>query len=339
MNRSLSMKKIISVLLLLLILFLFNSIQTLTYYYTRIAGDIDFFDIPTHVMTYLNGLGSLGCTLLAWKWLGRLRIKKLKFAYAFLLTIPLFAVYTSLFHIAARAYYGGSTPVELLWTNFIFTLSFSHFYISGFTIAYLFFTENNNLKKELLASKYEMESMQLQMLKKNIEPHFLFNNLSVLSSLARKDASQVDGFIEDLADVYRYFLLHNTVDSVLLKDELAFLRKYIALTTKRFDTAYSIVLDIADEEGYIVPFALQIGLENAIKHNEGAASNPLRIELKRIGDTVTITNPIRPVEITSNTGLGLSNIAKRYQLLFGKAVKYGPQDHNFVVELPIINAK
>jgi sensor histidine kinase YesM len=69
--------------------------------------------------------------------------------------------------------------------------------------------------------------MQLQMLKKNMEPHFLFNNLSILSSLARKDLSQVDGFIEELADVYRYFLVHNAFDTVLLKDELVFLRKYI----------------------------------------------------------------------------------------------------------------
>lgn len=333
------MKKVLPILFLLLVLLLFNSIQTFTYYIVRIGGDIDFYDLPTHVTTYLSALGSLGVTLIAWKWLGRLQVKKLKFIYAFIITIPLFAIYTSVFHILVRAYYGGSTPLEMLWTNFIFTLSFSHFYVSGFTIAYLFFTETNTLKIELDKSKHEIESMQLQMLKKNIEPHFLFNNLSVLSSLVRKDASQADEFIEDLADVYRYFLLHNEVDHVLLKDELSFLRKYIALTIRRFDTAYTIVLQIEDEGGYIVPFALQICLENAIKHNEGSAVNPLLIELKRTGDMITVTNPIRPVEITTNTGLGLSNISKRYQLLFGEVLRYGPVNDNFVVEVPVIAAK
>jgi len=333
------MKKALSVILLLLVLFLFNALQTLTYYFTRIWGDIDFYDLPTHITTYLNALGSLGCTLIAWKYLGKWQVKKLKFIYAFLFTIPLFAVFTSIFHVLVRAYYGGSTSMEMLWTNFVFTLSFSHLYISGFTIAYLFFSETNALKEELALSHYELESLHLQMLTKNIEPHFLFNNLSILSSLARKDPSQVDEFIEDLADVYRYFLLHNTADSVSIKDELAFLKKYIALTTKRFGKAYSIELKINDMEGHIVPFALQIGLENAIKHNASNEDKPLSIVIERANNEIIISNPIRPIEITSNTGLGLSNVAKRYQLLFNKTFHYGPMDNNFIVKVPIITSK
>ena len=333
------MKKILSLLFLLLLLVLFNAFQVFNYYIVRINGDINFYDISTHITTFLYAIGSLGCTLLVWKWVSRFRVKKLKFIYVFLLTIPLFALFTSIVHIVVRAYYGGATPIEFLWNNFIFTLSFSHFYISGFTIAYLFFTETTTLKKELAESKYEIESMQLQMLKKNIEPHFLFNNLSILSSLTRKDADQADEFIENLADVYRYFLMHNSTNRVLLKDELLFLKKYMALTTKRFGKAYSILIKIDNENGYIVPFALQICLENAIKHNEGSGTDPLIITVKRAGDVITVTNPIRPVEISSNTGLGLSNIAKRYQLLFGKLLVYGSHNNIFVVELPVITDK
>ncbi|WP_343535400.1 histidine kinase [Pedobacter sp.] len=333
------MKKTLSIILLLLVLLLFNALQTLTYYFTRIWGDIDFYDIPTHVTTYLNALGALGCTLIAWKYLGKWQVKKLKFIYAFLFTIPLFAIFTSIFHILVRAYYGHPTSLDMLWTNFVFTLSFSHLYVSGFTIAYLFFSETNSLKEELALSHYELESMHLQMLTKNIEPHFLFNNLSILSSLTRKGSDQIDEFIEDLADVYRYFLLHNAADSVPIKDELAFLKKYIALTTKRFDKAYAIEIEIDDMEGDIVPFALQIAIENAIKHNEGSETNPLLIVIKRDNDSIIISNPIRPVEITSNTGLGLSNVSKRYQLLFNKVLHYGAVDHNFVVKVPVITRK
>ncbi|ASW73477.1 hypothetical protein IQ37_15560 [Chryseobacterium piperi] len=331
------MKKISSILFILLILALFNAFQVWIYYRVRLNGDINFYDIPGHITTFLYSLGSLCITLMVWNWLSTFGVRKLKFVYVFFLSIPLFAIYTSVIHIIIRTYYGGPTSFDLLWGNIIFTLSISHFYISGFTIAYLSFKETNTLTKELMESKYEIENMQLQTLKKNIEPHFLFNNLSILSSLARKDSSQVDEFIENFSDVYRYFLLHNSVDSVLLKDELAFLKKYIALTTKRFGGAYSIVLKIENEEGYIVPFALQICLENAIKHNEGSEESPLLIELKRTGDCISVTNPIRPVEISLNTGLGLSNITKRYQLLFGKTVTYQSLNNHFVVELPVIN--
>jgi LytS/YehU family sensor histidine kinase len=139
--------------------------------------------------------------------------------------------------------------------------------------------------------------------------------------------------------VYLYFLQHNATDSVKLKEELNFLEKYCALTTRRFDGAYSICSTIDNEEGYIIPFALQICLENAIKHNEGSETNPLKIEITREKDIIRITNPLRLVENTSNTGLGLSNITKRYQLLFNKELFFGTVNDTFVVEIPIIAIK
>jgi two-component system, LytTR family, sensor kinase len=333
------MKKILSVFLILFLLILFNGFQVLNYYITRISGDIDFNNIGTHIVTFFVSISSLISTLISWKWLSKMKVKRLKFMYAFLLTLPLFASFTSVIYVLARFSYGLSTPIEYLRNNLMFTLSFSHFYVSGFTIAYLFFNETNILEKELAKAKHEMESMQLQMLKKNMEPHFLFNNLSILSSLARKDLNQVDGFIEELADVYRYFLVHNAFDTVPLKEELTFLRKYISLTNRRFDTAYCVLLDIDNEDGFIIPFALQICLENAIKHNEGSPTNPLSIEIKRDGDIIRITNPIRLVENTFNTGLGLSNITKRHQFLFDRELFFGVVNDNFVVEVPIIQIK
>ncbi|MCL8538135.1 sensor histidine kinase [Chryseobacterium gallinarum] len=333
------MKKVLPILFILFLLALFNSFQVYNYYIVRINGDINFYDIPTHISTFLYSLGSFGITLMVWRYLGRLVASKLKFIYVFLSAIPLFGLYASIVYLMIRNYYGAPTSLEMLWGNFIFTLSLSHFYISGLTIAYLFFIETNELKERLMESKYEIENMQLQMLKKNIEPHFLFNNLSILSSLARKDVSHIDEFIENLADVYRYFLVHNAVDSVSLKEDLKFLKKYIALTTERFGNSYSIVLKIDDQEGDIIPFALQICLENAIKHNEGNEADPLVIEFIRNGDMITVRNQIRPVEMYSNTGLGLSNIAKRYDLIYGETLTYGPFNNYFIVELPVITNK
>lgn len=332
-------KKTLSVIVIILTLIVFNSIQALAYYLARIGGDIDFYNPITHISTFFIAVGSLVSTLFAWYLLSRFNKKKIKFVYTFVLSLPLFAIYTSIFHIVIRAYYGGVTTIEMLGFNFVFTISFSHFYISGFTIAYLFFDETNKLKKELVEKKYEIDSMQLQMLKKNIEPHFLFNNLSVLSSLARKDSSQIDAFIEELGDVYRYFLKHNATDSVKLNEELLFLHKYIALTTRRFDNAYIVTINIENEDGYIIPFALQICLENAIKHNEGNQTNPLKIDITREDNIIRITNPLRLIENSSNTGLGLSNITKRYQLLFDKELFIGIINDNFVVEIPVIAIK
>jgi two-component system LytT family sensor kinase len=329
-------KKTVSVLLVLVLLFLFNGFQILNYYLVRIYGDIDFNSISNHIVTYFVSISSLISTLISWKWSSRLRLKRLRFVYAFLLTLPLFVLFTSVIFILARASYGLGTSFEMLRFNLIFSLSFAHFYVSGLTIAYLFFKETNILEQELMKTKLEKENMELQMLKKNMEPHFLFNNLSILSSLARKDLSQVDGFIEELADVYRYFLVHNALDTVPLKEELSFLRKYISLTNRRFDTAYAIVLDVEEEDGFIVPFALQVCLENAIKHNEASTSNPLSIEIKREGSVIRITNPLRVIENTINTGLGLSNITKRYQFLFDRKLFVSVVNDNFVVEVPII---
>lgn len=330
------MKKIFSVILILVVLLIYNTFQTYQYFIVRVYGDISFHRFADHFVGYINALGSLCCTLLAWEWLRELKLKKLKLLYAFVLTMLLFAPYTSTLYILIRASFGDGTTLDQVWGNLIFSFSSSHFFVSGFTIAYLFFSESAQLNKELLQSKLELESMQLQLLKKNIEPHFLFNNLSVLSSLARKDSTQIDGFIEKLAEVYRYFLMHNEHEKVSLKKELQFLQKYIILTRQRFGNAYDIALSVDNEEGEIVPFALQTCIENAIKHNEGSSAMPLTITIKRVGDTISITNPIRPVAFVANTRTGLSNLSRRYQLIFKKEIRYGQEGDHFVVEIPVI---
>ncbi|HEU4497074.1 MAG TPA: histidine kinase [Flavobacterium sp.] len=330
------MKKIFYFILILVALILYTSFQTYVYYTTRVYGNISFYRFADHFFGYLDALGSLGCTLLAWKWLGRLKPKKKKFLYAFALSLLLFSPFTSVLYVSIRAYYGGSTSLEYLWGNLWFMFSFSHLFISGITIGYLFFKESALFQKELLQSKLELESLQLQLLKKNIEPHFLFNSLSILSSLARKDSAQIDGFIEKLAEVYRYFLLHNEHEKVSLKKELQFLQKYIVLTRHRFDNAYDIAVSIDNQEGEIVPFALQACIENAIKHNEASTALPLVIEIKRRESTLIVSNPIRPVAFRSNTGTGLWNLSRRYQLIFKKEIRYGQEGSRFAVEIPVI---
>jgi hypothetical protein len=107
------MKKIFSVVLILVVLLLYNTFQTYQYYVVKVEGNLDFYRFADHFFIYFDTLGSLGCTLLAWKWLAKLKPKKQKFLYAFALSLLLFIPYTSVIYAAVRAYYGGSTPLDM----------------------------------------------------------------------------------------------------------------------------------------------------------------------------------------------------------------------------------
>lgn len=232
--------------------------------------------------------------------------------------------------------YDLSTDFSMLVGNFVFTTVIFHLYISGLSLAYFYFEENAQTKIDLQNTEKEKEILQFKILQKNLEPHFLFNNLSVLSGLVKKNPNEVEGFIEDFSDVYRYYLKHNEKELVSLNEELEFLRKYISLMKKRFRTAYHFEIDIDNESGYILPFSLQLCVENAIKHNRGSEENPLQIKVTRNQEYIVVSNDFTPVDFTAGSGVGNQFLQKSYELNFGKKVNFRQTETLYTVEIPLI---
>ncbi len=181
---------------------------------------------------------------------------------------------------------------------------------------------------------------ELQLIKSQINPHFLFNNLNVLSALIMKDNQEANRFIEEFSKVYRYILSNHDKELVDLKSEINFIRPYLFLLQKRFADALVIDLDIREQphEQYIIPASLQMLIENAIKHNVVSRQRPLRIRVHSNGDhLLEVSNNLQSKQTKeASTGIGLQNIIKRYQLVSRRPVEIENNGQSFTVRLPLL---
>ena len=181
---------------------------------------------------------------------------------------------------------------------------------------------------------------ELQLVKSQINPHFLFNNLNVLAALVMKNNNEANRFIEEFSKVFRYILNNHEKELVDVKTELNYIKPYIFLLEKRFTEGLHISLDIPEsgEKFYIIPASLQMLIENAIKHNVVSKSRPLHIDVHLNGDnTLVVTNNLQPREtVDESTKIGLNNIIKRYLLVSGRNVEVFKSDEAFTVTLPLL---
>ena len=194
------------------------------------------------------------------------------------------------------------------------------------------YTEAQELKKVNLQS-------QLDSLKTQINPHFLFNNLNSLSALITTDAGQAERFLDELSSVYRYLLQQNSRDLCPLTDELSFIGAYFHLIKTRYGEGIFLETDI--ELRYttylIPPLTLQILFENAIKHNIISASHPLFIRLFTQGGTLYVENnlQLKKLVVPSNQ-IGLQNIMMKYKLLGHPSILVHQDEDKFLVGVPLI---
>ncbi|GAB3558590.1 sensor histidine kinase [Spirosoma fluminis] len=195
---------------------------------------------------------------------------------------------------------------------------------------------------QIRAERLEKENVQAQFaaLKSQVNPHFLFNSLSILSSLVHADADLSERFIDQLSRAYRYILEQKDNERVLLKTELEFIQAYRFLLNIRFENKFDVIINVpeADQTRYsIAPLTLQLLVENAVKHNRMSAREPLQVHIQLEGDCLVVQNNLqhRPQSETS-TGLGLQNIINRYTLLTDRPVWIGEVDGSFVVEIPLL---
>ncbi len=198
---------------------------------------------------------------------------------------------------------------------------------------------------QLRAERLEKENVQAQFaaLKSQVNPHFLFNSLSILSSLVHADAELSEKFIDQLSRAYRYILEQKDNERVLLKTELEFIQAYQFLLNIRFENKFDVVVNVpeADQSRYsIAPLTLQLLVENAVKHNRMSVKEPLRVQIGLDGDCLVVCNnrQLRP-QSEASTGVGLQNIINRYALLTDRPVWISENEESFVVKVPLLGER
>lgn len=173
-------------------------------------------------------------------------------------------------------------------------------------------------------------------LKAQLSPHFLFNTFNTLSSLTHEQ--QAKNYVDQMANVYRYLLDHHKHDVVELKRELDFTRSYLYIMQTRLEAALevSVQIDPAALSCSIPPLALQLLVENAVRHNIASTSRPLCICIRTHEGFLVVGNNLQPKHsLQASSGIGLTNISRRYQLLFGKEIQISMDEQFFTVKLPL----
>ena len=180
---------------------------------------------------------------------------------------------------------------------------------------------------------------QFKMLKNQVNPHFLFNSLNVLSSLAYQDAEKTNLFAKKLSSVYRYLLATHERPTVTLGEELDFVRSYLYLEQIRFGEALhmEIVRCSAEVLGrQVIPASIQMLVENAIKHNVCTHNAPLSISVAADDGGVVVTNNLQVRNYVNRSGTGLDNLRRQYAM-YGMVIEAGgTPDGRFVVTLPFV---
>ena len=188
--------------------------------------------------------------------------------------------------------------------------------------------------------KIEKEKAQYQLmtLKNQVNPHFLFNSLNTLASLAYTDANKTNFFAKKLSSVYRYFLTTSEKPSVTLAEEMTFVETYFQLEKIRFEESLQLRIRIpAEAQGKsVIPTSIQMLVENAIKHNINTEQSPLVIEITSSGNTITVSNNYQPRQNVKGNRMGLRNLRQQY-FLKGKAIHIEQSESTFAVTLQFIN--
>lgn len=210
----------------------------------------------------------------------------------------------------------------------------------GYTFGTLFFfyTEWANAIKREQKLTQEKLVFQYETLKKQVNPHFLFNSLNTLSSLVGKDAELSEIFIQKLSSVYRYILENMEKELVPVSTEIEFVNDYFYLQQIRDQQKIKLIVDVANmENAKIPPVSLQMLVENALKHNTSTKSNPLKIVIQNEGqDELIVSNKLqRKQQLDNSSKIGLKNLNERYKLILGRAIEIEEDAEEFAVKIPV----
>lgn len=259
-------------------------------------------------------------------------------AYLLYVFVVSFVITAMIELLGRRTFTLDDIPWQRLLAYTKFPMQISAF-ISFVLISRSFLLEWRKSAIEAEQLKTQRYAQQYQTLKDQLNPHFLFNSFNVLSNLVYENPDTAAKFIRQLSKIYRYVLEVQQEKLVKLSSELEFAENFLSLQKIRFEDGllYDIHVD-QQPDFYLPPLSLQMLLENAIKHNIASMADPLRIEIFREGNTLVIKNnlQLKSSLTEESTGIGLSNIRKRYELLSAEPVLIEENADFFIVKLPLL---
>lgn len=183
---------------------------------------------------------------------------------------------------------------------------------------------------------------ELEALKNQIDPHFMFNSLNTLSHLIETEPAKARLFADDLAEVYRYILRNKERDLVLWNEEITFAEQYFSLLRIRFGEGVRLQVErgAAERDDLLLPpISLQVLLENAIKHNDFSPKRPLTVSVELLGSSAVVSNGVRRKRTpVPSSGIGLANLNERYRLITRKDITVEQDGERFRVTLPLLSA-
>ena len=204
---------------------------------------------------------------------------------------------------------------------------------------WLWFRSSRKYVSKVLA-KSERTQYQYSQLKRQLNPHFLFNSLSILDYLVQEQQTErASDYIRKLANIYRYLLKQEEYDTIELAKELDFLHLYIDIMRERFLDGFEVEINIPQRNmgNKVIPCALQVLVENAFKHNTATPANRLHIRIWVESGKVVVSNNINHKQIAPDSnGFGLRNLRTQYRVLADKEVEVVEEGANFTVKVPLL---
>lgn len=279
------------------------------------------------------------CTNIVYVWSSRRFLKK-KSNHLQFLSLAAFSIIISIV-VSLLVFYSdtwtGNSPAQFLRLYLASLIAQITIYCLVYMVHYAITAQNKMLKERGKANEAQY---RYQILKRQVNPHFLFNSLNALDCMiCDEKTKQASTYIHKLAGVYRYMLKSEEEQLVTLEEELQFVAKYIDLMMVRFPEGFRVEINASPElnKKFILPCSLQLLIENAVKHNVVNAEHPLVITITGTPDCITIENNIIPkITHVSSTGLGQKYIRQQYQSLCGKAVEISKTEDTYKVVLPLI---
>lgn len=210
--------------------------------------------------------------------------------------------------------------------------------ISAIIHGFNFFKSWRQQSERALALEREMALTRYASLKNQVNPHFLFNNLNSLSALVQQDPTKAQEFIQKLSKVYRYILDNQQEEVVPLATEWTFCESWLYLEQLRYGDALQLVVRMdPNVNRFVPPMALQLLLENALKHNSFDREHPLTVEVIADGEQLVVRNDLRArQEPAEGSGLGIQNLRDRYAYLTDRPLSVITDNTHFEVRLPLL---
>lgn len=203
---------------------------------------------------------------------------------------------------------------------------------------YRFMGENYQIRIKNEMLQKESAEARFANLKEQLNPHFLFNSFSTLNGLIDESRSKAKKYVHDMCDVYRYVLKNDDVDTVTLREELEYAKIYLSMVKERFGDSVHDEINVSNEalEMKVPPLAIQMLIENAVKHNSFNSDHPLKLVIRSSNSFIEVENALRERLVNDSHSLGLYNLNLRYKYLCDGEVVIKKTETTFNVQIPLL---